>query len=322
MSSQPSTELISLEHSSSIHKDYFIISWNLGNKCNYSCSYCPPLLHQGNIKFPPLVTIISTLKEISKEVPSHKKKYIEFTGGEVTLFPDFQKLVQSVKALGFEVGIISNGSVSNRFWENVSDQIDHVCFSFHSEFANKKKFIELSKLASKKTNTHLNVMAPPNKVDEMYDLASMLIQIEEVCSVELQPIIDHDDINQTRYIAKYTQSELELLQSFKSKHEKYFKDSFSYRGLMKAKSTTDEKLLSAAEIISQSINDFRGFKCAAGIESIVIDYRGYIYRGKCKEGGEIGHIMQRPFNLPKEEILCKKECCHCNFDITTTKYRA
>ena len=37
-----------LEYENIDKKDWFLVSWTLSNKCNYRCSYCPDILHDGS----------------------------------------------------------------------------------------------------------------------------------------------------------------------------------------------------------------------------------------------------------------------------------
>ncbi len=61
------------------------------------------------------------------------------------------------------------------------------------------------------------------------------------------------------------------------------------------------------------------WNCYAGIEQLIVDMDGSIYRGWCKEGGVIGNINNKDLNLPSDPVVCTKTMCHCNFDIMCTK---
>jgi hypothetical protein len=78
-------------------------------------------------------------------------------------------------------------------------------------------------------------------------------------------------------------------------------------------------IVSAHRFINEKANDWSGWKCYAGVEQLIVDQRGMIFRGWCLEGGSIGSIFDADLNLPTESILCTKKMCHCNFDIMSTK---
>ena len=37
-----------LDHHHPECKDWVVVNWNLGNMCNFSCSYCPSILNDGS----------------------------------------------------------------------------------------------------------------------------------------------------------------------------------------------------------------------------------------------------------------------------------
>jgi MoaA/NifB/PqqE/SkfB family radical SAM enzyme len=309
----------SLKHSNISHNSIYTLSWNLGSQCNYKCSYCPDLLHNGEVKFPDKVLIISTVKHIIKNIPKGKSLYIEFTGGEVTLHPDLIEICRSLKVLGVSVGIISNGSKSINYWERLIPFIEHICLSYHEEFCREEHFEKVVQLISNTTTVHVNIMANNGLVARSIEYLQKLYASVPEASYELQPIILHD-IESTRNLIQYDKEELELFSNFIPPLVSSKVDMFSTKGTMKLTNSQGESLeLSAAQIVSSGKNSFTGFSCSAGIESLVIDYRGYIYRAKCNIGGPIGHITSRPIEIPAENIICDKLRCTCNFDITITK---
>jgi MoaA/NifB/PqqE/SkfB family radical SAM enzyme len=319
LSNKKKSFFISLKHSNIDHDSIYTLSWNLGNRCNYKCSYCPDLLHKGDIIFPDKVLIISTIKHILGKIPKNKKLYVEFTGGEVTLHPDLIEITQALKYLDASIGIISNGSKKSTYWEKLALSVDHICLSYHSEFASKKHFQSIVELLSKMTTLHVNIMADKNKVRESIDYLRDIAREVPGISLELQPIVLHD-LESSRDLINYEQNELDLFRNFVPPTVKPTSKRFSTRGNMKALNSKGlEVELSAAQLVSTNRNDFSGYSCHAGLESLVIDYRGYIYRAKCNIGGPIGHITSRPLNIPQSEVICDKLRCTCNFDITITK---
>jgi len=91
------------------------------------------------------------------------------------------------------------------------------------------------------------------------------------------------------------------------------------RGEMyKIDSTGNKELVSTSQLIVNQENSWVGWKCNAGVEQIIITDKGDIYRGWCMVGGTIGNIYSSA-KLPTEPIICHKQTCHCNFDITCKK---
>jgi len=307
---------IKLIHSNPEHENWFVVNWCLGNTCNYSCSYCPENLHSGDIKWPELEKVKEFITRIVEQV-APRKVYFELTGGEVTLYRHFIEICQHCTELGAKVGLISNGSRTLRWWEENKKYFDHVCLSFHPEFAEAEHFIEVVKILNNDVRTHVNIMMSPDQFDYCYAVANKVKNLGNI-SMALQPLI-HDfgdtlyDYNDQQKLIFDKQHELI------TKNIKFTKSFDYYRGAMKMLFEDNSSQVSSAHrFISFKTNDWSGWNCYAGVEQIIVDLGGNVYRGWCRVGGKIGNIFE-DFEVPKEPILCNKTMCHCNFDIMSTK---
>lgn len=307
---------IKLIHSNHEHNNWFVVNWCLGNTCNFKCSYCPSGLHDGSKRWPELETIKKFIVKLKQQ---HKDKnlYFEFTGGEVTLYKSFTELCKFCNEQEIKIGIITNGSRTIRFWEEHKEYLDHVCISFHPEFSNVDHFLNVIELLHDSSRVHVNVMMSPEKFDLCYSVADRVKNIDNI-SMALQPLIV--DFGDTLY--NYTEQQLDV---FNRQHElfskkiKFTKRMQYYRGAMKEFYQDGTSIVkSAHKFIADKTNDWSGWKCYAGVEQLIVDMDGRIYRGWCKVGGAIGHIDDDRL-LPVEPIVCNKTMCHCNFDIMSTK---
>lgn len=313
------SKIISINHCQKSHEKFFIISWNLGNICNYKCSYCPELLHAGDVSFPNKVLIISTLKYLKNQIPKDRKLYVEFTGGEVTLHPEFKAVISALNTLDIKVGIITNGSKPESFWKDIAPKLNHICISYHHEFAREAHFSKVINILSEHTTTHVNIMAPKEGVEGAMKFLTNLSLNNENITIELQPIILHE-IETSRELDTYKDDDLRRLRDFKTPKINSTKDPFTTRGdMLVTHEDKSTKQYSAAQIITNKLNVFKGFNCFIGLETLIIDYRGYVFRGKCNVGGPLGHITKRPLTIPTTPIVCNRNHCHCNFDLTVTK---
>jgi MoaA/NifB/PqqE/SkfB family radical SAM enzyme len=310
-------DYIRIEHSKEEHNDWFVVNWCLGNTCNYECSYCPASLHDGSNKWPEPNVIKNFIAKV-KDHYFHKNIYFEFTGGEVTLYKHFTEICQYCSDLGIKVGLISNGSRTLRWWEENKQFFDHVCLSYHPEFADEKHFLSVVKLLHKDLRTHVNIMMSPEKFDSCYAVANKIKNLGNI-SMALQPLIhdfgtelyDYNDFQKKIFAKQH-----ELI----TKHIKFEKDFAFYRGAMKVVLPDGSgKVVAPHHFIHLKINDWSGWNCYAGIEQLIVDMDGSIYRGWCREGDAIGKIDDPTIELPVEPILCTKTMCHCNFDIMCTK---
>lgn len=310
---------IKLVHSTESHNDWFVVNWCLGNTCNYECSYCPANLHNGSIKWPELELVKAFIKRVVDQV-APRKVYFELTGGEVTLYKYFTEICQYCTELGARVGLISNGSRTLRWWEENKKYFDHVCLSFHPEFAERDHFIEVVKLLHNDVRTHVNIMMSPAKFEHCFETADIIKDLGNI-SMALQPLI-HDFGDK---LFDYTDEQKKV---FDRQHDlitrqiKFNRTFDYYRGAMrKINPDGTTEVSSAHRFISESTNDWSGWHCYVGVEQIIVDLGGRIYRGWCRVGGNIGSIYDTDLEIPQRPILCNKTMCHCNFDIMATKER-
>lgn len=307
---------IKLVHANPEHEKIFVVNWCLGNTCNYECSYCPDNLHNGSIKWPETEKIKAFITRVAEQVHP-RKLYFEFTGGEVTLYRDFIEICQHVKQLGAKVAMISNGSRTLRWWQENKHYFDHICLSFHPEFGDAEHFIKVVNLLHDDVRTHVNIMMSPQKFDYCYDVATRLVNVTNI-SMALQPLII--DFGDTLY--EYTEEQQKKIDDQNQLVRKIITNKqFDYqRGAMSMIFSDGSKLQkSAHRFINDKTNDWSGWHCYSGVEQIIVDLGGHIYRGWCRVGGRIGHIHDVDLKLPTTPVLCHKTMCHCNFDIMSTK---
>lgn len=123
----------------------FIIHWLIGNRCNFSCSYCPDMWHSRDSKDKSLTELQDAWKRIISVNTSKLQKYdLSFLGGENTLNKDFlpflKWLNENYKDILTNVGMITNGTASLKYYKELVQYCNWITFSTHSEFMNEKKF--------------------------------------------------------------------------------------------------------------------------------------------------------------------------------------
>lgn len=311
-------DYIRLEHSVTDLAKIVNVNWCMGNTCNFACSYCPSGLHDGSVSWYELQSVLNFCEQIIQ----HYKTtiYFEFTGGEVTLWKHFPDLCRFLRANGCKVGFISNSSRTLRWWSDILPNVDHVCLSYHPEAGDKEHFRSVAALTSEHFRTHLNIMMVPDRFDELYEFAQQLSTIKNV-SMALQPLLV--DFGETVFPYDEDQKhKLDNQYELVSKHVVHDKQFETYRGAMAMVNSAGKRVVMAPQkFISQQRNSWQGWHCYAGLENIIVDMDGSVYRGWCKVGDSIGNVLDAKLNLPIEPIICTKARCHCNFDIMCTKER-
>jgi len=324
--------IISIDHLNPKNKDVLAVNWLLTNLCNYRCSYCSEEIHDGSITPLEIEKILNFCTNLIQNAKSKNKEvFFEFNGGEVTYFPKIERLIDHIYDNGAKVGVITNGSRPLKWWQSIGHKIDSVLLSFHLEFANLDKFIEVIKFLEKDSNrkVHLNVMIIPGRFEECYK-AAVKIKKQSLASISLQRLLEnHTTENDTLY--PYTDEEKRRMIEFKTKRylKRSVKKVISYvlgdkayeaRGkMLKTLEDKSSKPVSTDELVTSGQSRFKNWECMAGVENLAIDWHGNITRGQCGVGGMLGNIKDEDLNLDIKPIICNRDFCYCGFDLLCTK---
>lgn len=104
----------------------------LTNICNLHCSYClrdEDALYHSPAHFLP-VGLFARVAGQARECM--RIEQVMFTGGEPTLHPDFEKIIESVAALDLQCSFVTNGWHFERVWpllQQHRETVTHVAFS-------------------------------------------------------------------------------------------------------------------------------------------------------------------------------------------------
>jgi len=144
----------------------FSITWMLGRRCNYDCMYCPSELHDKVSKHHDLIKLKEAWKNIHRQTGTKQMPYkISFTGGEVTANKNLLPFVSWLKN-NYNVSsilITTNGSAGLKYYEKLTNYVDSISFSTHTEFMNEKVFFQKAVALNKimirpKKSLHVNIM--------------------------------------------------------------------------------------------------------------------------------------------------------------------
>ncbi len=300
-------------------ENIFVANWFLGNTCSYSCSYCPSYLNDGSIPWTDL-EILKNFIDTLFEKKAGQKIVIEFTGGEVTLFKDYGALCSYIKSKGGVISMITNGSRTMDWWRKNVQHFDVIAFSYHTEFADRTKYLELAYFLKDKVDLNCNIMTPPGKLDFCLELGEDIRKLG-IYTVNLMPLIE--DL-EGELLPGYTQNELDVIDQFNSTTSQEpvtnkTKVINKRSDLSKVYPDGKKQKISPPLLVSSKENTWWGWNCLSGVTQIAIDAKGDIFRGWCMVGGKIGNIGNPNLTLPDNPVLCNKELCHCHFDFYSKK---
>jgi len=189
---------------------FFSINWNIGKRCNYSCTYCPPAVHDNFSPHMPFDTFKKAINKIQESI-SHKKIQITFTGGEPTINPNFFKIVDYCVNLGIKVFTNTNGTCTVKKMYKLI-QAGGAMVSVHAEFAQQKKLVgKIQEVLLYNLSGNLNVkyMLAPGKLEECKQFISILPPRTSKFKFSIEPLVDK--IND-RTMLIYSLEEIKIIQ--------------------------------------------------------------------------------------------------------------
>jgi MoaA/NifB/PqqE/SkfB family radical SAM enzyme len=282
------------------HQNSLKIEWNLGKRCNLDCSYCPPEIHDNHSSH----TSITVLEKAVDSL-SHIKKplRISFTGGEPCVHPQISQLFRYTREHADWINVTTNGTRKAEWY--AKQPVDHIVFSLHFETEDWKRcltnIIDTNKMVS--IPLQVNVMAHHKHMKnvktavETLDNAGVKYVIRRIRWTE-----KHDKFDDMRYSEKdldwILQNEATSLPNCEVDNEYY---------------------IHANDIIKKHQNQFKGWSCNIGLESLMINWDGEVHRATCRVGGSLGNIYKGNFEIPMQPVSCTRTWCTCAADIPITK---
>ena len=285
------------------HQDQIKVEWNLGKRCNYDCSYCPSSIHDS---FSPHTDINILEGVIDQLVALDRPVRISFTGGEPAVHPDFEDLLDYCKRKGiFWINLTTNGTRGYRWYLDNEMYFNHLVFSLHFEQDWTRIFDTILKYYdSTEKDFFVNVMAHHNY---MHNVKVVVKKFNEIgIKYAIRRIRwtegDHNVFDDLKYDGK----DLEWIIA----HDATAKPNVRI---------DNEKIMHANDVIKLHMNNFKGWHCSAGIESLMINWDGEVHRATCRVGGSLGNIYHKTFKSVTEQIICTRDWCTCAADIPLTK---
>ena len=209
--------------------DNLTVTWDVGRRCNYDCTYCPPHRHDNFSPHANLETLKKTGRFIfdyaNLMMPYKKNKgiNINFTGGEPTNNPNFLEFGEWLQQTWREnykddyrlnLTITSNGAFGKKMADSVCENYGFMTISYHAEaHASLKKQVisNIYYLTEKGFPIKINVMFHAEYWDECKDLC-MQFERDGIGYVP-RMIGEHED-SKNSYAHKYTEEQLQWMKDY------------------------------------------------------------------------------------------------------------
>lgn len=286
------------------HQDQIKVEWNIGKRCNYDCSYCPSFIHDN---FSPHTDINILENAVDRLCEIGKPLRISLTGGEPCVHPDIEDLLEYFKRKNiFWVNLTTNGTRGYRWYLDNEIFFNHLVFSLHFEFDYTRIVDTIIKYSeSTEKQFFVNVMAHHDYINKVKTVVKKFDKIGIKYAVRRIRWTDGDhDIFDDM---KYDGNDLEWL----IKQNATAEPNILY----------EDRAIHANDVIKLHMNNFKDWRCNAGLESLMVNWDGEVYRATCRVGGSLGNIYHGTFDIPKEPIICTRDWCTCAADISLTKIK-
>ena len=287
------------------HQDQIKVEWNLGKRCNYDCSYCPSEIHDN---FSPHTDINLLEKTVDQLCEIGKPLRLSFTGGEPSVHPDFEDLLEYCKRKSiFWINLTTNGTRPSSWYINNEMFFNHIVFSLHFEYDWQRVVRSINEFYDRtEIDFFVNVMAHHDHMDSVRKVVKQFKEVGIKFAVRRIRWTegDHNIFDDLRYQGNDLQWILEQDATAKPNVR-----------------IDDKEILHANDVIKLHKNQFKDWSCNAGLESLMINWDGDVHRATCRVGGSLGNIYQGTFRVPTEPITCTRDWCTCAADIPLSKWR-
>lgn len=291
------------------HQNSIKVEWNLGKRCNYDCSYCPASIHDNSSPHTDIDILLKTVDQLSE---LGKPVRISLTGGEPSVHPDIEQLIDYIKSKRMWLSMTTNGTRKPLWYTR--QLLDQYVFSMHFEHEWAKVLYTIKTVCEQISGPHIIVQVMAHQ-DKMKDVRTAVELLERHnIKYNLRRVRwtegDHDLFDDM----KYDQNDLDwILEKSSTVGPNTIIHSKIDRG-------EEMKYYHANDVIKLHLNQYKGWSCNAGLESLMINWDGEVHRATCRVGGSLGNIYEGTFVVPTEPVICDRNYCTCAADIPLTKY--
>lgn len=289
------------------HQDQIKVEWNIGKRCNYDCSYCPSIIHDNHSPH----TDINILEgAVDRLCELGKPLRISLTGGEPCVHPDIEDLLEYFKRKNiFWVNVTTNGTRGYQWYLNNEMFFNHLVFSLHFEHDYTRIVDTILKYYdSTEREFFVNVMAHHDYIPQVKTVVKKFKEVGIKYAIRRIRWTegDHNIFDDLKYEGKDLEWILSQEATVKPNTVIY-------------KTNEEPVYFHSNDVIKHHLNQFKDWRCYAGLESLMINWDGEVHRATCRVGGSLGNIYNGTFISPTEPIICSRDWCTCAADIPLTK---
>jgi hypothetical protein len=229
----------------------------------------------------------------------------EFTGGEVTEWKDFPSLLAHAKQYDCLITFRTNASLAQSEWKQLLTFTDAVNMELHPEHTMVSQFmINLDTAIKMQKTVSVNINMIQDRYDEISEVSDLIQSKWPEIPVKKKMLFQDPVFNKTPQ-AYTEEQQIELKRQ--------------WGNLVLIDDSGNEEYTDYQTLLLESKNRFPGFQCWAGLEQIIVDAWGRVYRSHCRQNGYLGKLADDEIYWPDTAWICKIDNCRNSFDILSTK---
>jgi len=301
----------------------FTIDWTLNTLCTYHCSYCPPELHRGRNVFrnreEDQLVLLNFLNKLRLQLKD-RSVHIFINGGEPTISPVFETLLDFIDSAGWSAYVNTNASRSLDWWQQYAKKAFKITVSYHPESVNDDEIFEKVEYISTQTNVGVFTLMYPPLWDKAVNAYNRFKTMPAV-TVGASRVFKRDT-QQVSSSYEYSLEQLAWLEEnsrviFKTGIKRYSPGSAFGQTFIKHNDSTIERM-DEVELVNKGQNKFLGWSCTMGQNHLFIDSNWNIRPATCNTLSTFTTI-EKFDKLLSEDVYCRDNYCMCTADVMIPK---
>lgn len=295
----------------------FKITYVMTTHCPYACRYCPDRLHTGEH---PTIDIDSLANFVDRF--ADRQIVFNITGGEATTHPQFVDLITMLRNKGIKTIVDSNCVRTTRFYTDTGPLVDNWCISLHPS----QHTLDLDKIRALSWYSFVVVTVLMDPLNWQTSL-DWLEQLKELKNIKVVPMKIISNWAGANCNVEYTVEQEETLKglsayfNFDTTRLEELNETHAWLKDMISVGTREdgtEFVVNYSDIIKNNENNFNGWRCWAGNQSISIDNNGIVGWANCgiKTYKHYTEVYPQDLGI---ELICDRDSCECGTDIKSPK---
>jgi organic radical activating enzyme len=305
----------------------FVVDWVLNTLCTYHCSYCHPMLHMGKNFFKDKVSdkeiVVNFLTKLKKELNGRPAHFF-LTGGEPTISPVFETIIDFISDAGWHAHVNTNGTRSLEFWKEYAKKIFKVSVSYHPESVDEEIFEKVEYIGTQTNVGVFTLMYPPvwDKAEAAYERFKTMERV----TLSASRVFKRDELT-GQHSYEYSEQQLKWMDEHS---EVIFRDNPARASLNDPPNHYGRNMalyedgtvsdFNEIEFVNNRRNQFMGWQCEMGSSHIFINKDWQVFQATCSTAKEIATI--ETFETLSQGLqTCESDYCMCTADVMIPKHR-